>query len=400
MKKILQVNITCGRGSTGKLAQILYCKSQEFGYEARFAYSAYTPTIADAFRIETKLQNIIRRGLNKYIGRKQRHSNAGTKRLIKYIEREKPSLIHLHNIQQNSVNYIMLFEYLKRTNIPTVYTIHDCFPITGGCFGFKEYECEQYKSGCLNCMMKVHPDDITKASSEAYRIKQKLIGENDNIYPVCVSDWLRSCAVSSYMGRMSNAAITIHNGISTNNFSPKASNIRAQYGISPNAFVILGVASYWTVQKGLDLMMGLSKMIPDNTVMVLVGAGANQIDSKNVVCIDYVDGQEKLARLYSAADVYLSTSMQETFGLTIAEAMACGTPSIVMNSTACPEIVDEATGIVVERDCNQILEAIMTVMKNGKETYSSSCVKRAKDCFDENRMAEQYCELYRSILNG
>ena len=105
MKKIMQINITCGRGSTGKLAQALHEASTREGWEARFAYSAYTPTLKEAFPIETKWQNYLRRGMNRFFGRKQCHSNFGTERLIRYIKREKPDLIHLHNVQQNSVNY-------------------------------------------------------------------------------------------------------------------------------------------------------------------------------------------------------------------------------------------------------------------------------------------------------
>ena len=69
--KILQINITCGRGSTGKLSQALYEASILEGFEGRFAYSAYTPTLKEAFSIESKLQNYLRRGLNRYLGRKQ-----------------------------------------------------------------------------------------------------------------------------------------------------------------------------------------------------------------------------------------------------------------------------------------------------------------------------------------
>ena len=172
MEKILQINITCGRGSTGKLAQALYEASMREGYEASFAYSAYTPTLQEAFSIETKWQNYLRRGLNRFFGRKQCHSNPGTKRLIRYIKKENPDLIHLHNVQQNSVNYHMLFSFLQQENIPVVYTLHDCWAFTGGCFHFTKRNCLGYETGCMQCPMGEHPDDVTRPAASSYECKR------------------------------------------------------------------------------------------------------------------------------------------------------------------------------------------------------------------------------------
>ena len=139
MGKIMQINLTCGVGSTGRLAMMLHDESINKGYESRFAYSTFKPILSSAFKIETRFQNYMRRGLNKYIGKKQIHSTPGTNRLIRYIEKENPNLIHIHNIHLNSVNYIILFEYLNKKQIPIVYTLHDCWSFTGGCYHLQNY---------------------------------------------------------------------------------------------------------------------------------------------------------------------------------------------------------------------------------------------------------------------
>ena len=397
--KIMQINITCGRGSTGKLSQALYEASILEGFEARFAYSAYTPTLKEAFSIETKLQNYLRRGLNRYIGRKQTHSTPGTKRLIRYIKREKPDLIHLHNVQQNSVNYHLLFRFLKESEIPVVYTIHDCFPFTGGCFHFTEIGCDGYQTGCEKCPLAEHPDDVFQSAEKAYKSKKRFLGGNDNVHPVCVSHWLRNCAAESYMGQMKHKPVTIYNGINTELFSPKAEDARAAFGIPEDAFVILSVASFWNEGKGLSLLLELAQNLPEHMVLVLGGQGLEQVKSPNVICFNRTESQEQLASLYSTADVFINASIEETFGLTTAEAMACGTPAIVFDSTACPEIVDEHTGIVAEHSVQGLLQAVLQIRQKGKAAYGASCVKRVKENFDEKRMVQEYLALYRSILN-
>ena len=134
-------------------------------------------------------------------------------------------------------------------------------------------------------------------------------------------------------------------------------------------------------------------------MLVLVGQGNENLNKENVITIPRTENQQQLAQLYSTADVYVNGSIEETFGMTTAEALACGTPAIVFNSTACPEVVDENTGIVIDHSQDQLLKAIKTIKENGKEMYSKSCVARAKTCFDEKRMVEEYLALYRRILD-
>lgn len=402
MDKIMQINITCGVGSTGRLAMMLYDESINKGYESRFAYSAFNPTLSSAFRIETRFQNYMRRGLNKYIGKKQAHSTPGTKRLIRYIEKENPNLIHIHNIQQNSVNYITLFEYLKKKQIPIIYTLHDCWSFTGGCYHFIKLQCDRYKNGCNNCPDKSVVDDITIGTGKSYEIKRNLIGGNQNIHITCVSNWLRESAQSSYMSKMDDVR-TIYNGIDTSIFKPTISNMRDKLGISKTDFVILGIASYWDERKGLDVFRKLKDTLTDNEKIVLVGLNEKQInDTKGFAYgLKRTDSLLELVELYSCADVFVNASTEETFGLTTVEAMACGTPVIVYNSTASPELVSSDTGFVLEsNDIKEINRAIKEVKIKGKAHYTKRCVEHVKKNFDKNIMVENFIDLYRSVLSG
>lgn len=401
-KKIMQINITCGVGSTGRIAKALYETSIKEGYRACFAYSAYKPLLKEAFRIETKMQNIVRRGANRIFGRRQRHSTSGTKRLIQYIKREKPDLIHIHNVQQNSVNYVMLFRFLKKEQIPIVFTLHDCWAFTGGCFHFSKIKCTQYKEGCCKCGVGYF-DDVKISPRNSYLLKQKYIGNNEKIFVTCVSKWLSGEARKSYIGEMVHSPQVIYNGVNTNVFYPRRNICREEkLNIQKDAFVILGVASFWNEDKGIHMLLDVMKKLPERFKLVLIGAGLGEFANsfeRNIICVERTESMDELAEYYSIADVFVNASIEETFGLTTAEALACGTPAIVFKSTACPEIIDEKTGISVEYDVNMLAKALCQIEKKHKNYYTEACVSRARELFDEEKMIDSYMDLYEKIMN-
>lgn len=399
MKKIMQINITCGVGSTGTIASELYEASVDAGFEARFAYSVYKPTLKSAFRIESRFQNYLRRALNKFFGVQQRHSDAGTKRLIRYIKKEKPDLIHLHNVQQNSVDYKLFFGFLKTADIPIIFTLHDCWAFTGGCYHFTKVKCEKYTTGCNNCLFKKPFDDLKRTTEESYLIKKELIGGNDNIRVVCVSKWLKICATESYMGRMKYLPITIYNGINTDVFYPReVLSLKDKYNLK-DEFVILGVASFWDNRKNLKLFYEIADIMP-NARVILVGRcfGATDTNNGKIIFAGSIADKQLLAEYYSLADVYINASIEETFGMTTAEALACGTPAIVFNSSACPEVVDEKTGLVIDYEMDELVKAVNTIKTNGKKSYSEACVDRITELFSDKTMQEKYIDLYKKVL--
>jgi len=97
------------------------------------------------------------------------------------------------------------------------------------------------------------------------------------------------------------------------------------------------------------------------------------------------------------ADVFINLSKEETFGLVVGEAMACGTPAIVYNSTACPELINEKTGVVLDKDSTilEIKKAIDEIKSKGKEFYRNNTISRIKEEFSVEKMQEEYFNLYK-----
>ena len=111
--------------------------------------------------------------------------------------------------------------------------------------------------------------------------------------------------------------------------------------------------------------------------------------------ISRTENTQKLIEIYSSADVYVNASVEETMGLTTVEAMATGTPAIVYNATALPEVVDEKSGVIVSAgDINALYKTIVNM-----NLKSEDCILKAKD-FEKNKQYELYMELYEKILNN
>ena len=109
------------------------------------------------------------------------------------------------------------------------------------------------------------------------------------------------------------------------------------------------------------------------------------------------DNANQLADAYNAADVFINPSQQETFGMVTAEALSCGTPAIVYNATASPELVDENTGRVVEiGNIQAFAKAIDEVLLI--PDVSKNCRRRAELLFDRNQNLEKYIKIYERLV--
>jgi len=115
--------------------------------------------------------------------------------------------------------------------------------------------------------------------------------------------------------------------------------------------------------------------------VVLVGLSKEQIETlpEEILGLPRTDTVKELAEIYTAADVFVNPGREETFGLTVAEAMACGTWPIVYADTACAEVVEQGTGQIVAGGINELEAAICTCKEKGLpeqiEKYASFFAK-------------------------
>ena len=396
--RVYQINVVCGSGSTGKIATDLSCTIQEYDGKSRIAYGrGDAPEGIDAIKISNKLDLYVHAMLTRITDKHGLYSKGATKRLIKDLREYDPDIIHLHNIHGYYVNYEMLFKFLKDYNKPIVWTLHDCWSFTGHCAYFDYVGCEKWKTGCFKCPQKgKYPISLLKDNSKNnFRRKKEAFTSISNMTLITVSEWLQRITKESFFKDYS--VVKISNGINLEVMCPTESDLREQYHLK-NKKVLLGVASVWDERKGLDTFFELSNCLPEQYKIVLIGLSKQQKEKKpeGILAIDNISNPVEIAKWYTAADTFVNTSVEETMGLTTVEAMACGTPVIVMNTTASPELVNEKCGKIVEPgNIEQLKRAIIEL---NKEEKSSECIRQAQ-LFEKDKQYEKYIELYKQIID-
>lgn len=395
--KLYQINVVCETGSTGRIVTDIYKTMIDHGDECRIAYGrGSTPDGISAFKIETRLGIYSHVLMTRLTDRHGLYSKHATKTLIKDIKQYQPDIIHLHNIHGYYLNYEMLFTFLKEYAKPVIWTLHDCWAFTGHCAYFDAVECEKWKNGCGKCcQLRAYPSSFGKdASEESYTRKMRAFLGVGQLQIVTVSYWLKGVVEHSFLSKYPVRAI--YNGIDLREMHITDSNIRQQYGLTQK-YIVLGVASVWDKRKGLDLFRKISERLPDEYKIVLIGVSERQKKDmpERILCIGK-QSYSDLAKWYSAADVYVNGSVEETMGLTTLESMACGTPVVVQNTTAVPEVVGEGCGVVVEKqDIDGVVKAILELQKT--EDVTMRCIARASE-FEKQKQYDIYYEVYQSLL--
>lgn len=363
--KVLLINSVCGIGSTGKICAAIAEQYEREGYEVKIAYGR-DGTVPEKYRRfavrigtdrDVKVHGVRSRLLDDHgFG-----STGATKRFLQWAEDFNPDLVWLHNLHGYYLNVELLFQWIKsRPEMQVKWTLHDCWAFTGHCAYFTMAGCEKWKTGCRECPQKKgYPTSLLLDRSDAgFRRKQALFTGVKDMTLITPSYWLADLVKQSFLKEYN---VEVHyNEIDKKVFKPTQSDFRQKHGLE-NKKIILGVANIWDARKGLGYFVELRKLLQEDVAIVLVGLSQKQIDSlpDGIMGITRTQNQTELAQIYTAADVFVNPSREETFGLTTLEAMACGTPAIVFKDTACEEVVNQYGGIAVAPGTDAILEAIV-----------------------------------------
>ncbi len=319
-----------------------------------------------------------------------------TKKFLSTISNIKPDIIHLHNLHNGYINLPMLFSYIKKNNIKVVWTLHDCWAFTAQCPHFTIARCEKWKNQCHHCpQYKSYPQTLIDCTRRMYKLKRKWFTGIKSMTIVTPSNWLSNLVKQSFLKDYSTKVL--QNGIDLNIFKPIQSDFRKEKGWE-NKFIILGVALGWEMRKGLDVFIKLAEKLDTQFQIILVGT-TEEIDKvlpANIYSIHRTQNQQELARIYSAADVFVNPTREENYPTVNMEAVACGTPVITFNTGGSAEMLDESCGIVVE--CNDIEILIEKIKGLGRSNNltSENCLKKSKS-FDATKRLGEYISLYKDI---
>ena len=407
MKKLLQINpVIRTNTSTGRIMQEIGELAMANGWESYIAYSGgrdgIKPCKSTLMPVGGKL-DVAAHGLwTRLTDRHGLASWGATRKFIKEIEALKPDVIHIHNIHGYFLNYRLLFDYLKKADIPVVWTIHDCWLYTGHCYYYSSVGCDRWKSGCGNCpQRKAFPSSwLIDRSAGNYKDKSAAFNSiKDKLTIVPVSRWIREEMSHSFLKDCRYQVI--HNGIDLNVFDvqPDDKEVREKYGLGKK-HIILGLASIWCKEKGWDDFVRMSEMLNEDEVIVMVGVSEEQqkLLPPNIVAIRRTDNIRQLAELYSAAVAFVNPTWQDNYPTVNLEAIACGTPVVTYRTGGSVEAVTEKTGYIVEQgDVKGLLDAVRQIEKNDKILYTLNCRAHALANFRKEERYEDYLKLYENL---
>lgn len=399
--KVLLINSVCGTGSTGRIVTDLHDIIKKSGGDAKIAFgigNVNRVDVTDTFYFGSKFDYYIHNILSKITDRAGFYSKKNTRKLIRFIKEYNPDIIHLHNLHGYYLNVKILFEYLSTCNKPVVWTLHDCWAFTGHCAHYTCNGCYQWMTQCTHCNEKKNRYPKSYVFSNAkknFDEKKRLFTSIDNMHLLTPSIWLAEQVKKSFLNKYTVTAVG--NGIDLDEFKPQESDFKERHGLE-NKKIILGVSSVWYKQKGLLEYIKLSKALDDRYKVVLVGLNRKQIKNmpSNLLALPRTDSINDLIKIYSAADMYVNLSVEETFGMTTVEALACGTPVITYNATAVPEPVNKNCGYVVA--CGDIEKVIELIKKNS--VFPASDVRNAILRYDKKLIYKKILKIYKNLMDN
>lgn len=398
--KILIINTVYGTGSTGRICAHLYEYAKKSGHLPYIGYGRNEgPDGTNSFKIGNHSDFFLHVLSNFFHGNSGFASAGVTRKFLKWIDLIHPDLIHLHNIHGFYLNVPLLFEYIKARDIPVIWTLHDCWPLTGQCAYFDYAGCDKWKTQCHHCpqFRTSYPYSLFKDNSrQNYLNKRNAFLGVPRLTIVTPSKWLAGLVSQSFLAGYQTRVIP--NGIDTSVFHPTK-------GYPVSSPYILGVANVWDTRKGLRFFLELADLLDDNTIIVLIGINSHQqkqIAQKTngrILCINRTNNQQELALYYSSALAFLNPTLEDNFPTTNLEALACGTPVITFETGGSPEAISEDCGIIVQEKSATALYNALKSLASNPLISSASCRQRALEYNCESQYL-QYINLYESMVSA
>ena len=393
--KTVQINATCGVGSTGKICVGISCVLTERNIENYILYSSKSNGYDLGIRCSDDRYVNFQAIKSRIFGNYGFNSKKATRRIIRELERIGLDIVHLHNIHGHDCDLELLFNYFRNKKIKLIWTFHDCWAFTGYCTYFDAVKCNKWKTSCGKCTKTREYSLILDRSDKLFERKKQLFRGLD-LTIVTPSQWLADIAGQSFLKDY--PIHVINNGIDLNIFKPSESDFRKKHGLE-NKKIVLGVSFGWDERKGLDVFIELSKRLPDTYKIVLVGIDGKVLAllPQNILSIRRTQNQSELAEIYTAADVFVIPTREENYPTVNMEALACGTPVLTFRTGGSPEMIDETCGSVVDCDDIDTMEKEIIRICTDKPYSEESCVRKSKE-FDQNQRFKEYVNLYERII--
>lgn len=326
--------------------------------------------------------------------------------ILSSVNQIKPDVINLHWV----CNGYVQIETLKKFKCPLVWTLQDMWPMTGGCH-YSE-DCDRYKESCGRCP-QLHSDRDNDLSRQIWQRKQKA-WRNLDLMVVTPSQWMSECVQSSSLFRDLRVE-TIPFCLDTETYRPHDKTAARQILNLPQTKKIItfgALAATSDKRKGFNLLVeALQKLsragLAENIEVAVFGSAAPEtpIDlGFKTHYLGHLNDDLSLSLVYAGGDVMVVPSLQESFGQTASEALACGTPVVAFNATGLKDIVDhEQNGYLAKPyDPGDLAQGIAWVLqeRDRHQNLVLNAREKAVKTFSLHLQAKQYVSLFEELIEN
>lgn len=368
--KVLFINSVCGIRSTGRIVSDLADRYMSQGHEVKIAYgreAAAEKYAHISYRIGTDADVKINALKARLLDNDGFNALRQTKKFIEFANDYNPDVLWLHNLHGYYINIDLLFDWIKqRPEMKVMWTLHDCWSLTGHCAHFDYAKCSRWKDGCGSCPQKnVYPASwILDRSRENHRRKKEAFCGVEDLTLIVPSAWLARLVKQSFLKEY--PVDVVRNTVDTEIFRPAEGDFRKQTGLEDKK-IVLGVASAWSDRKGLSDFIKLSDMLPSDYKIVLVGLTKKQTEKmpENIFCMERTNSARELAQIYTQADVFVNLTYEDTYPTVNLESQACGTVCLTYRTGGSPESVPPEN-VVEQGDLKAMAKRIEEICKTEK----------------------------------
>lgn len=315
-------------------------------------------------------------------------------------------IVHLHWVN----NGMLGVKDIVSINKPIVWTVRDMWPFTGGCH--YSLECEKYTTGCGACPV-LKSSTVNDLSSRRFSAKQAAFGALPIVWAP-ISPWVADCLQASPIYNPDTHSIRqIMNCVNMDNFFPEdklAARLRLGIPADGRKIILSGAINSSNPYKGFSHYQRAVDFLESNksnyhfVFFGQVEPSALQRFAGRCTSLGYIQDDALLRSAYVAADVFVAPSIQEAFGKTLVEAMACGTPVVCFDATGTGALVEhEVSGYTatsfepasLAQGIRYICELSTVNYQIMADTARLLAVKR----FSAENVAREYHALYQQILS-
>lgn len=397
MKNVAILN-TCIGGSTGKIAVGLHEFLLNNGLNSWFCYGREDGEIKEGYhRIECMITVYAHGAFARIVGLQGYASLLSTYRLIRFFRKNEIDTVFIVSPHGYYLNEPLLYSYIYRDNIKTVYIMIDEYAYLGKC-GYSS-GCTRYMNGCHNCpKIEDYPKSFFfNGAPIIYKMKKKNYNRIKDMLFVGPLYTVTNAGKSNLL--KGKRLEVLDEAVNTSLFTPKDNRfLKKELNINEDSTVILCVAPYSNERKGCRFFVELARRFENNPQFVFVHVGFDvSIESvdlpSNYIPIGFIKNQKNLACFYSLGDLFVFPSLLDTMPNACLEALSSGTPLLCFNISGMPFIADETVATFVEpKNVDQMEMVVKKTHQKTKETVDR-CRNYALKRYDNQKYFRRLYDL-------